>query len=113
MEQQRARYRFAVREPLIDLCQVLAKSYIEPVLHQTYGWRLETTARIGRSLTSICKNDYGRSVPYHTSLWITFFRLESDSVGVPGREQRRHSAQFFVRLDALGLRYGLRLSKKG
>jgi hypothetical protein len=113
MELQRARYRFAVREPLVELCQVLARSYIEPVLHQTYSWRLETAARIGRSLTSICKNNYGQSAPYHSALWITFFRQDKDSVDIPGREHKRAGVQFFVRLDAAGLRYGLRLSEKG
>jgi hypothetical protein len=107
MEQQRARYQFAVREPLVKLCHVLAKTYIEPVLCRERGWRLETTARIGRSLTSICKNDYGRSVPYHTALWITFFRTNGAN---SAPERGRDGMQFFVRLDAAGLRYGLRLS---
>jgi 5-methylcytosine-specific restriction protein B len=113
MEQQRERYRFVVREPLIELCQALAKAYIEPVLHRERGWQLETAARTGRSLTSICKNDYGRTVPYHTSLWITFFRSTGagniDDGAANESQPGRDSVQFFVRLDAAGLRYGLRL----
>lgn len=115
MEQQRGRYRFAVREPLVELCQALAKSYIGPVLNHEHGWQLETTARIGRSLTSICKNDYGRSVPYHTALWITFYRptvTHSEAGGGTEHapERGREGMQFFVRLDAAGVRYGLRFA---
>jgi hypothetical protein len=115
MEQQRTRYRFAVREPLVELCQTLAKTYFEPILCRERGWRLETAARIGRSLTSICKNDYGRSVPYHTALWITFFRPNgagnvAEDAGDRAPEHRRDGMQFFVRLDAAGVRYGLRFS---
>src|SRR5262249_43785630 len=74
MEAQRDRYRFAVREPLIELCRTLAQSYVEPVLRRQHGWALEMPPRSGRALTSICKNDSGRSVPYHPTLWITFYR---------------------------------------
>ena len=113
MDQHRERYRFVVREPLVELCQTLAIAYIEPVLHRERGWRLETAARTGRSLTSICKNDYGRTVPYHTSLWITFFRStgagSADDSAANESQPGRDSVQFFVRLDAAGLRYGLRL----
>jgi MoxR-like ATPase len=103
METHRDRYRFAVREPLIELCRALTERYVEPVLHSQHGWDLETAARSGRALTSICKNDYGRSVPYHTALWITFCRRNAGS--------RRDDAQLFVRLDATGLCYGLRLGR--
>ncbi|HVS39923.1 MAG TPA: DUF2461 family protein [Gemmataceae bacterium] len=103
MESQRDRYRFAVREPLTELCRALASRYIRPVLHGVHGWDLEAEARSGRALTSICKNDYGRSRPYNTSLWIAFCRS-----GTAGRRD----AQLFVRLDANGLRYGLRISRK-
>jgi 5-methylcytosine-specific restriction enzyme B len=102
MNTQRDRYRFAVREPLVELCRALANRYVEPVLRREWGWDVDTTARSGRALTSVCKNDYGRSVPYHTALWITFSRSG------PGR---RHDAQFFVRLDAAGLSYGVRLGR--
>jgi MoxR-like ATPase len=101
---QRDRYRFAVREPLVELCRALAERYVEPVLCGRWGWDLETAARSGRALTSICKNDYGKSVPYHTALWITFCRRR------PGG--RRDDVQFFVRLDAQGLSYGLRLGRE-
>ncbi|HEY7328123.1 MAG TPA: DUF2461 family protein [Gemmataceae bacterium] len=104
MERQSDRYRFAVREPLIELCQILAERYIEPVLRGVYGWHLNTEPRSGRALTSICKNTYGRTQPYNTSLWIAFCR--------PTENGRREDAQFFVRLDGDGLSYGLRLGRK-
>jgi hypothetical protein len=103
METQRDRYRFAVREPLVELCRALAQRYVEPVLRSEHGWDLETAPRSGRALTNICKNDYGRSVPYHTNLWVTFCRR--------GGGGRQEDAQFFVRLDAAGLTYGLRLGR--
>jgi hypothetical protein len=104
MEQQRARYQFAVRAPLVELCRELAERYVEPVLHREHGWDLETSPRSGRCLTSIVKNDYGRSVPYNTSLWLAFYRRD--------RGGKRDDAQFFVRLDAKGLSYGLRLGRE-
>ena len=70
--------------PLVELCRALAERYVEPVLRRRHGWDLDTAARSGRALTSVCKNDYGRSVPYNTTLWMTFCRRRSD-------------AQFFVR----------------
>jgi uncharacterized protein (DUF2461 family) len=100
MAGQRDRYRFAVREPLVELCQALAERYVRPVLHAQWGWDLETAPRSGRALTSICKNDYGKSVSYHTTLWITFCRRQG---------RKRNDAQFFVRLDAAGLAFGLRV----
>ncbi len=104
MERQRDRYRFAVREPLIELCRVLAERYVEPVLRGVHGWYLETEPRSGRALTSICKNAYGRTQPYNTTLWIAFCRRAENG--------RREDVQFFVRLDGGGLRYGLRLGRK-
>lgn len=101
MQEQRARYAFVLREPWRALCQALAERFVEPVLQRQHGWRLETTARSGRALTSICKNDYGRSTPYQDSLWITFYRRDRDS--------RRADVQFFVRLTAEGVRFGLNL----
>ena len=111
MEDQRGRYHFAVREPLIELCRALARRYVEPVLKGHHGWDFETTARSGRALTSICKNDYGRSVPYHTDLWITFFRRPAESAAAPEIGVRRAEVQFFVHLDTAGLRYGFRLGR--
>src|SRR5262249_26667025 len=102
MERQRDRSRVAVREPLIELCRALAGRYVGPVLRGRHGWEVDAEARSGRALTSICKNDYGRSQPYNTALWITFCR----------RAGARNDAQLFVRLDAAGLRYGLRVGRK-
>ncbi len=104
MTGQRDRYRFAVRQPLVELCRALAERYVDPVLRGTHHWDLETTARSGHALTSVCKNDYGRSQPYHTTLWITFYRREFGG--------KRDDAQFFVRLDAEGLSYGLRVGRE-
>ncbi len=103
MEARRDRYRFAVREPLAELCRALATRYVGPVLHGVHGWDLEAEARSGRALTSICKNDYGRSRPYNTALWIAFCRRSAAG---------RRDAQLFVRLNAAGLRYGLRIGRK-
>jgi uncharacterized protein (DUF2461 family) len=104
MERQRDRYRFAVREPLVELCRDLAARYVEPVLRGQHGWDLDTRPRPGRALTSICKNAYGRTQPYNTALWIAFCRRTDTG--------RREDVQFFVRLDGEGLRYGLRLGRK-
>jgi hypothetical protein len=120
MERQRERYRFAVREPLLELCRALAGRYVEPVLRGVHGWELDTQPRSGRALTSICKNAYGRTQPYNTALWIAFCRRippHPDPLPPPGGEGRvrggrREDVQFFVQLDGEGLRYGLRLGRK-
>jgi MoxR-like ATPase len=104
MERQRDRYRFAVRRPLVELCRALAERYVGPVLRGVHGWDLDTEARSGRALTSVCKNAFGRTQPYNTTLWIAFCRRDESG--------RRGGAQFFVRLDAAGLRFGLRLGRK-
>ncbi|MGH7172525.1 MAG: DUF2461 family protein [Gemmataceae bacterium] len=104
MERQRDRYRFAVREPLIELCRVLAERYVEPVLRGIHGWSIDTQPRSGRALTSICKNAYGRTQPYNSALWVAFCRRTENG----GRED----VQFFVRVDGDGLRYGLRVGRK-
>jgi hypothetical protein len=104
MAGQRDRYRFAVRQPLVELCRALAERYVEPVLRRTHGWDIETAARSGHALTSVCKNDYGRSRPYNTALWIAFCRR--------GEGGKRDDVQFFVRLAADGLSYGLRLGRE-
>lgn len=104
MQRQRGRYRFVVREPLVELCRALAERYIEPVLARQWGWELETAPRSGRALTSVVKNDYGRTAPYQTALWITFYPRGSEG-------RRGVAAQFFVRLDAAGLSYGVCLGR--
>lgn len=103
MENQRARYRFAVREPLLELCRTLAARYVTPVLRGANGWELDTEARSGHALTSVCKNAFGRGGPYNSALWITFSNRGS---GGP-----HGNAQLFVRLSAEGIRFGLRLGK--
>src|SRR5262249_11264826 len=60
MERQRDRYRFVVREPLLELCEAVARRYVAPVLCGVYGWDLDTEPRSGRALTSVCRNAYGR-----------------------------------------------------
>jgi MoxR-like ATPase/uncharacterized protein (DUF2461 family) len=101
MERARARYRFAVRAPLAELCRELARRYVEPVLHQGYGWELETAPRSGAALSSITKNDFGKSVPYQTALWITFFRTSA--------QDKRAEVQLYVRLDATGVQFGVHM----
>ncbi|HXG13140.1 MAG TPA: DUF2461 family protein [Gemmataceae bacterium] len=117
MEDQRDRYRFAVRQPLIELCRALVERYVEPVLRREHGWDLETEPRNGRALTSIVKNDYGRSQPYNDTLWITFYRRDRATLSPSEREEggsrrRGAEAQFFVRLDRAGVSYGLRLGRE-
>ena len=104
LESARDRYRFAVRRPLVELCQALAVRYVEPVLRGTHGWDCDTAARNGRALTSICRNAFGRGQIYQTTLWIVF--------GTRSPEGRRAGAQFFVRLDAAGVRFGLRVGRR-
>ena len=116
MERHRDHYRFAVREPLIELCRVLAERYVEPILCGVHGRRLDSEPRSGRALTSICKNAYGRTQPYNTALWIAFCRRTPSPLPSPpegeDRVRGREDVQFFVRLDGDGLRYGLRLGCK-
>src|SRR5262249_57212654 len=86
-EQHRARYQFAVREPLIELCQALSERYVEPILCRRLGWDVGTAARAGQALTSINSNDHGQRQPYVTTLWIVFCRQDTG---------RRHPAQPFL-----------------
>src|SRR5262249_15875210 len=102
MDGERERYHYAVREPLVELCKALAERYIGPVLRGQYGWELETAARNGRALSSICKNDYGRSTQYKNVLWIAFYRRDP--------AVKRADAQPFVQLGPAGISYGLRLA---
>jgi hypothetical protein len=116
MEEQRSRYHFVVREPLVEMGLALVERYIEPVLRRGYAWDLETTVRTGRVLSSICKNDYGRSVPYHTALWLTFYRRDRHGKrrspnAEPNASRKQDEVQFFVRLDQTGLVFGLRLGE--
>jgi hypothetical protein len=104
MDGQRERYRFALREPLAELCRALAGRYVGPVLNRQFGWDLETEAKVGRALSSVVRNDHGRSVPYETALWITFYRRS--------RGGKRDDVQLFVRLDARGVSAGLNLGRK-
>jgi 5-methylcytosine-specific restriction enzyme B len=103
MAANRARYRFVLREPLVELCAAVADRYVRPVLNREYGWDLECDARAGRALTSICKNDFGRTGPYQPVQWITFYRKS--------RSNKRADAQFFVRVAAGGVRYGFHLGR--
>lgn len=114
MEAQRERYHFAVRQPLVELCRELARTWVQPVLSERHGWHLETAARVGRALTSIAKNDYARTVPYHDSLWIVFSR-RTGIASLPEAAlpliQRHEDVQLFVRLAHNGVSYGVRLGR--
>jgi len=104
MATERDRYRYAVREPLVELCEALAVRYVRPILGGEYGWELETDPRPGRALTSITRTDFGRGGPYAPALWVTFARKR------PG--PRREDVQFFVRLDSAGVAAGFRLGRR-
>ena len=101
MEGERERYRYAVREPLVELCKALAERYVLPVLGGEHGWKLETAARNGRALHSVYQHDFGRSRQYRVAQWITFFASKQGD--------QRTAAQWFVQLTAAGVTYGLRL----
>ncbi|MBP3954975.1 DUF2461 family protein [Gemmata sp. G18] len=103
MAEHRERYQFVLREPMVELCTAVAERYIHPVLNREYGWDLECDAKTGRAVTSICKNDFGRSGPYQTVQWITFYRK--------AQANKRADAQFFVRVAAEGVRYGFHLGR--
>jgi 5-methylcytosine-specific restriction enzyme B len=104
MDAERERYQFAVRGPLAELCRALAARYVEPVLNRQLGWDLETEAKAGRALSSVVKNDHGRTVPYESALWVTFYRR--------ARGGKRDDVQLFVRLDARGVAAGLSLGRR-
>ncbi|MBA4065684.1 MAG: hypothetical protein C0501_18595 [Isosphaera sp.] len=103
MAARRDRYRFVLREPLVELCAAVADRYVRPVLNREHGWDLECDARPGRALTSICKNDFGRGGPYQPVQWVTFYRRS--------RATKRADAQFFVRVAPDGVRYGFHLGR--
>lgn len=102
MRRHAARYRFAVREPLVELCHALAEHYVGPILGNVYGFDLDAAAKPGGALSSACRNDHGKSVPYETVRWLTFSRR-----GL----RKKGQAQLFVRLSEGGLSYGFRLGK--
>lgn len=103
MMANRPRYQFVLREPLVGLCTAVAERYIRPILNREFGWDLECDARSGRALTSICKNDFGRSGPYQPVQWVTFYRQRL--------ENKRADAQFFVRVASDGVRFGFHLGR--
>lgn len=103
MAGQRDRYWFVLREPLIELCQAVADRYVQPVLNRELGWDLECDPRPGRALTSICKNDFGRSEPYQPVQWVTYYRRSQAT--------KRADAQFFIRVAGDGVRYGFHLGR--
>ena len=101
MAAQRERYAYAVREPMVELCVALAAQYIDPVVNAGRGWGLETAARPGKALTSICRNDFGRGETYLPEMSVAFYRRAAGP--------KRLDAQLFVTLDAAGLLFGFRL----
>ncbi|MFO0849116.1 MAG: DUF2461 family protein [Gemmataceae bacterium] len=104
MAGQRERYRFAVRDPLVELCAALADRYVRPVLGGEYGWELETDPRPGRAVSSVNKNDFGRSGPYTPVLWVAFYRKRLGHM--------RDDVQLYVRVAAGGVGYGFRLGRR-
>ncbi len=103
MAEHRDRYQFVLREPLVELCESVAERYVRPVLNREYGWDLECDGRTGRAVTSICKNDFGRSGPYQPVQWITFYRK--------AQANKRADSQFFVRVAADRVSYGFHLGR--
>ncbi|VTS00341.1 DUF2461 family protein [Tuwongella immobilis] len=103
MQLHRERYEFAVREPLVELCEALTTRYIEPVWVRERGWDLETTAKSGRALSSIVRNDFGRGAPYQPTQWIVFYRR---AIGA-----KRDDVQCVVRVDASGVAAGIQLGQ--
>ena len=104
MADHRARYHFAVQEPLAELCTALAARYVQPLLNAPHGWDLETDARTGKALSSVTRNDHGQSQPYETAQWITFYRRS--------QQTKRDDVQLFVRVDAAGVACGLKLGRR-
>ena len=103
MTENRGRYQFVLREPLVELCESVAERYIRPVLNREHGWNLECDSKPGRAVTSICKNDFGRTGPYQPVQWITFYRKSQTN--------KRSDAQLFVRIDASAVSYGFHLGR--
>ncbi len=103
MTENRERYQFVLREPLVELCESVAARYVRPVLNREHGWDLECDTKPGRAVTSICKNDFGRTGPYQPVQWITFYRK--------AQANKRGDAQLFVRVAADGVSYGFHLGR--
>ena len=103
MDGQRERYRFGVREPVAELCRALAARYVEPVLVRGRGWDLETTPRTAGAVSSITKNDFGRSSPYKAELSVAFVRRG---------KSKADDVQLLVRVDPAGVEYGLHLGPR-
>ncbi|QEL16159.1 DUF2461 family protein [Limnoglobus roseus] len=103
MDAHRDRYQFAVREPMVELCEALTERYVRPILEKEYGWAIECEPRTGKALTSIVKNDYGQTTPYVPEMWLTFYPKAGPA--------RRADAQLFARLDATGLSFGFHLGR--
>lgn len=99
---QRGRYRFAVREPMVELGRALAQRYIVPVLARGHGWDLEADPRPGRSLSCLARNDFGRGLTYNDALWLSFHRRN---------RPKRDEAQLFVKLSADGVSGGFRFGR--
>ena len=103
MTENRERYQLVLREPLVELCESVAARYVRPVLNREHGWDLECDTKPGRAVTSICKNDFGRTGPYQPVQWITFYRK--------AQANKRGDAQLFVRVAADGVSYGFHLGR--
>ena len=103
MTDNRCRYHYFLRQPLVQLGRELADRYVRPVLNGKWGLQLETQIRTGKVLSSICKNDYGRSKPYSEEMWMAFTRKE--------KGHKKYDAQLFVRLTAHSVSFGLRIGK--
>ncbi len=101
MAGERERYHFAVRAPVVELCEAVAARYVRPVLGGEYGWHLDTDPRPGRAVSSITKTDFGRAGPYTPEMEVAFYRRAAGP--------RRSDVQFAVRLDAGGVGFGVRL----
>lgn len=103
LEQQRDRHHFAVRAPLRELAEVLSQRYIEPILNRELGLHWDRDAGSTRVLTSLCRGDFGRGCVVVAEQSIQFGRSSMADA---------ESVQFFVRVDATGVHFGLQLRPK-
>ncbi|MFT4974967.1 MAG: 5-methylcytosine-specific restriction protein B [Myxococcota bacterium] len=74
-DQNRARYRDALRGPLIQLVVRLGEAYVEPVLNEGAPPELllETRPHTRHTISRINKNNYGVGDPYWTHFWAAFY----------------------------------------